>query len=616
MKPLDRLYYGSARSRGSRRRKVTRWPLSPSAGRLRVLLILIAVIFSMAAGRALQIQAIDAEAYASAAADQITVARPIPAFRGEISDRNGEILAYTEATVTVISDPEMIRTNGKFAERMTARDVEVASTAAERIAQLLAVYAGGEVDTYLPLLTKEGSRYSVVARQVSAASYSRLSQAMDTAGLIGLYRESAPTRRYPSGTLAANVIGFVNAEGVGSAGLEQTLNSTLSGKSGREVYETSPNGKIPLGTSVLTPAQNGLDYQLTLDSGLQWQVEQILADRVRMTEAKSGMALVMNVKTGEVLTLANYPSFDPNKYGTYELADMGNRVVTDAYTPGSVQKVLTFAAMIDTGVVSSSDIVEVPTRVKSGDHWVGDADTHPTQEMLARGILAKSSNVGTILLARKMSKATLQSYVTAFGLGRKTGIGLPGEAKGSVPGPDMADYTRDGLAFGGSGVTVTALQEAAAVAGIANGGIYNPPTILKSRTLADGTVEEIKRGEPRRVVSEETSREVVSMMETMVAQNQLGVFTVDGYRTGAKTGTSKKFVSSCNCFRGLVTSTIGVGPVEDPQILVYVVVDDPKRGSSGMGVAGPAYQDMMSLALARYAVEPSAKKSPKLPIFP
>ena len=618
MAPLDRFVHRTPRA--SRRRRnaaaAVRWPLSPSAGRLRILLILIAVVFSLAAGRALQIQAIDAEAYATEAAEQMTVARAIPAFRGEITDRNRDVLAYTEATVTVISDPEMIRTNGKFKEKMTAHDVEVAQTAAIRVSELLATYVGGEAGTYLPLLTRPGSRYSIVARQVSAASYSRLAAAMEAAGLIGLHPVSAPTRRYPNGTLAANVVGFVNAEGKGAGGLEFALNARLSGTPGREVYETSPNGKIPLGTSVLTPAKNGEGFQLTLDAGLQWQAEQILADRVRETKADSGVALVMDVKNGEVLTMANYPSFDANDAGKAADKDRGNRAVVDAYTPGSVQKVLTFAALLDAGLVQPAEIVEVPGKIKSGDDWVSDAVMHPTQEMLARGILAKSSNVGTITLARRISKDTLHSYITSFGLGRKTGIGLPGEATGSIPTATMPDYARDGLAFGGSAVTVTAIQEAAAVAGIANGGVYNPPTILKGRTLADGTVEQIAKPEPRRLISEEASRQVVSMMETMVAQSTSQTFTVDGYRTGAKTGTSKKLNAACNCFKGLVTSTIGVGPVEDPKVLVYIVIDNPRRGASGQSVAGPAYQDLMTIALTRYGIEPSQTKSPKLPIFP
>ncbi len=616
MAPLDRFVNGgSAKRRPTRRPETVRWPLSSSAGRLRVLLILIAVVFSLAAGRALQIQAVDSEAYAAAAAEQMTVARPIPAFRGEITDRNGEVLAFSEATVTVKADPDMIRTNGKFDQKMTAHDIEVAATAADRIAQLLVTFVGGDIDTYLPLLNKKG-RYSVVARQVSAASYSRLAEAMNAAGLIGIYRESAPTRRYPNGTLASNVLGFVNLDGKGAGGLEFALDSTLAGKAGREVYETSPNGKIPLGTNVLTPAQNGDDYQLTLDAGLQWQAEQILADRVRQAKADSGVVLVLNVKTGEVLTMANYPSFDSNDAGKAEDKDRGNRAVVDAYTPGSVQKVLTFAAMIDAGLVTPADIVEVPPTIKSGDQWVSDAVAHPKQDMLARGILAKSSNVGTIKLARRMSKEALAAYIGSFGLGRKTGLGLPGEATGSIPKPTMPDYARDGLAFGGSAVTVTAIQEAAAVAAIVNGGVYNAPTIVKSRTRGDGTVEPLPKADPRRVVSEETSRQVVSMMETMVAQNLQQVFTVEGFRTGAKTGTSQKFNPQCNCFKGLVTSTIGVGPVEDPQILVYVVVDNPRRGASGQSVAGPAYQDLMTLALNRYGIEPSKTKSPKLPIFP
>lgn len=610
-RPLD----GLSRRRASRPR-ITRLPLAPVTARVRTMLILVAVVFSLAAGRAMQIQAIDAHALAAEAADQMTVARTIPAFRGQLTDRNGEVLAFTEATVTVIADSEMIRTNGRFGEKMTPRDQTVAATAAPRVADLLAAHLGGDPADYLPKLTRAGSRYSIVAKQVSAVTYTELDRAMDAAGLIGLHRESAPTRRYPNGTLASNIIGFLNGEGKAAGGLELALDAALAGKPGRETFETSPNGKIPLGTSVLIPATNGIDYQLTLDAGLQWQVEQVLADRVRVSRAASGIAVVLNVKTGEVLAMANFPTFDSNDAGKSDLADLGNRAVIASFTPGSVQKVLTFAALVDAGLVTANDIITIPTRIRSGDHYITDAWSHPKLEILARGIIAKSSNIGTITVARRMDKERLHSYLSSFGLGRKTGIGLPGESAGILPGPDMPDYTRDGLAFGGSGIAVTAIQEAAAVAAIANGGIYNAPTILKSRTLGDGTVEELPRPEPRRVISAEASREVVSMMEAMVAHSTSQTLTVDGYRTGAKTGTSKKFDPTCGCFKGLVTSTIGVGPVEDPQILTYVVVEDPQRGAFGQAVAGPAYQDILSLALTRYGIDPSPSKSPKLPIFP
>lgn len=607
----------SARRRRSGPRRWSRLPLASSMRRLRVMLIGVAVVFSVAAGRAVQVQAVDADAVAAEAANEITVTRTLPASRGEITDRNGEILAYTEATVTVIADPEMIRTNGKFDEAMTSNDEEVAATAAQRIAELMVTHLGGTVEDYLPRLTLEGKRYAIVARNVSAASYSRLATAIDEAGLIGVHRESSPTRRYPNGEVAAGVVGYVNKEGVASGGLELALDSVLAGTDGLEEYETSPNGKIPLGESELIPAQDGRDVKLTLDLGLQWQAEQILADRVRVSEADSGILIQMNVKTGEILALAQYPSFDPEDYGSYDVDDLGNRAVSEVYEPGSVQKVLTFAAMLDAGIVRPTDVVEVPGKIKSGSSWIADAWSHGDETYYARGVLAKSSNVGTIILARKMDKADLQAYLTSFGLGSKTGIGLPGESAGILPGPDMPDYSRDGLAFGGSAVAVTAIQEAAAIASVVNGGIYNAPRLIASTVNEDGAVEEYPTQDPRRVISEEASQEVVSMMEAMVVNNASGTFVVDGYRTGAKTGTSQKIdPETGRRGGGIGASTIGVGPVEDPQILTYVVIDNPQRGSFGGSVAGPAYQDAMQVALARYGVPQSTTKAPDLPVAP
>ncbi|MGC3954238.1 MAG: penicillin-binding protein 2 [Propionicimonas sp.] len=605
---------------GSRPQAPQRWrrlPLASSLGRLRAMLIAIAVVFSVAAGRAVQVQALDADAVAAEAAKEITVTRKLPAFRGEITDRNGEPLAYTEATVTVISDPEMIRTNGKFDQPMNENDQKVAATAAPRIAELMATHLGGKAEEYLPKLTLAGKRYSITARNVSGAAYSRLAAALKEEGLIGLHRESAPTRRYPNGEVAAGIVGYVNKEGVASAGLEATLNSVLSGKDGLEVYEDSRNGKIPLGESELIPAVNGRNVKLTLDLGLQWEAQQILADRVRVSEAKSGILIQLNVKTGEILSFAQFPSFDPADYGSYDTDDLGNKAISEVYEPGSVQKVLTFAAMLDSGTIRPTDIVEVPGSIDSGGKPVSDAWKHGTETYYARGVLAKSSNVGTIILARKMKKADLQAYLKSFGLGAKTGVGLPGESAGILPGPDMPDYSRDGLAFGGSAVAVTALQEAAAVASVVNGGIYNPPRLIASTINADGVEEPYPAGEPRRVISPEASKEVVSMMEAMVQNNSAGTFVVDGYRTGAKTGTSQKIdPKTGRRGAGIVGSTIGVGPVEDPQILTYVVIDKPKRGNFGGSVAGPAYRDAMQVALARYGVAPSTSKPPKLPVAP
>lgn len=610
-RPLDRFFAAGAKQK---RRRV---PLAPAAPRLRVLLIVVGVIFSLAAGRAVQVQAIDASTVAAEAAEQITVSNELPALRGTITDRNGEVLALSEDTVLVTASPKLIATNGRWNAPMTAKDIEVAATAPSRVSALLAQYLGGSAADYLPKLTKASSGYAKIKDGVPAATYRALALAMSEAGLVGLDSTSSPTRSYPNKTLASNVLGFVNAKGVGASGLEYVLEKNLAGKAGKEIYEQSSSGeKIPMGNNVLIPAQNGQDYQLTIDLGLQWQVEQILANQVIKTKAKAGYVVVTNPKTGEILALVNYPSFDANQPGKAKASDRGNRAVTDSYTPGSVQKLLTFAALLDQDLVDPDEVVTVPGKIKSGDNWVRDAWSHGTVKYYARGVVAKSSNIGTIKLARRATKQSLHDYMVSFGLGTKTNVGLPGEASGSLPAANMPDYARDGMSFGGSAVSTTLLQMASAVGAIANGGVYNPPQLVKSRTLADGTVEPIASGDPHRVISVDAAGKVLSMMEAMAQSSTSKRFDVAGYRVGAKTGTSKKLDTKCGCFRGLVTSAISVAPVENPQVLVYAVLDDPKRGSSGSAVAGPVVQSVMSLALARYAVPQSTTKAPKLAIEP
>lgn len=602
-RPLDR-FFGPGRKR--RRAKL---PLARSAGRVRSLLIVVAVVFSLAAGRAVQVQAIDATNVAAEAADQMTVSHVLPAFRGTITDRNGEVLAQTQDTVKIIADARMIRTNGRGEASMTASDQVAAAAAPAKIAAILVQYLGGVAEDYLPRLTAsgKGESYQQIAQKVPAATFREVQAAMSAQKLVGLSSESQPTRVYPNGTLAANVIGAVNSSGVGASGLEYALNSSLAGKDGKEAYETSPNGRIPLGDNALVEPVDGTDFQLTLDSPLQWQADQVLADRVRKTNADSGMLIVMNPKTGEVLALSQYPTFDPNDAGKADQKNVPSRAVTDPYTPGSVQKTLTLAALMDMGLTKPTDVVKVPKQLKSGDQYIKDAETNLPSHLYVRGVLAKSSNIGTILLSRKASKQSLHDYYVSFGLGQKTGIGLQGESAGILPAANMPDYARDGLAFGGSAVAVTLVQEAAAIAAIANGGVYNKPKLISSATAA----------EPHRVVSAETAADMLSMMETMAQQNASHTFDVTGYRVGAKTGTSKKFDTSCNCFRGLVTSAVSVAPVEDPQVLVYAVLDNPKRdGSAGGSVAGPVVQDVMSVALTRYGVPQSTGKVPRLPISP
>ncbi len=593
-----------------RYRKTVRLAVGRTTVRIRVFLVVVMLVLAVGAGRALQLQGIDSQAYAAQAADKTKSTRTLPATRGSITDRNGVVLATTEPAMIVSIDPDMVRTNGadkRYA--MSERKQEEAAAAPEAVADLLVKHLGGRKQDYLDAIATENSRYKVIARKVPAATFTALKAdlqlGMDGDGSrpwYGVFGDSDPIRVYPNRTVASNIVGFVNGEGVGASGLEYALDDDLEGTAGSMIYDSSTYGTIPLGTSISEPAVDGASYELTIDSDLQWMVEQFLAEGMDQAGAKTGMAVVMNAKTGEVLALANGPSFDSSNPGSADAEDLGNRAVTQAYEPGSVEKVLTMAALADQGLVTPTTKVVVPARIASGDGYVRDSFEHGTINLTAAGIIAQSSNIGTIQLSRQMDKVTLAGYLKKFGLGTRSGIGLPGETSGSLPADDMADYTRDQISFG-QGLSVNAVQMTAAVAAVVNGGVYHQPTIIASATAADGT--EIALDEPteRRVISEEASSMVLEMMESVVTLNENR--SIPGYRTAGKSGTAQRFDSDCMCYNGFTSSYVGVAPVEDPQLVVYVVLDQPTNGNLGSRLALPVANNILKMALPRYNVAPS-----------
>jgi len=552
----------------------------------------------------------------------------IPASRGTITDRNGQVLAESVSAVNITADPTIVATNGLVADSMSLANRLKAQAGPGIISGILAAYLGGEFQDYYTKLTRvttdagDPVKYVMLIRNVLTYNNLPVTERLDSLGYVGLYREQAPVRNYPNGSLAANVLGFMTysdelqAEGkypwTGGDGLEYALNSNLAGIDGQEVYEWSPYGRIPTGTSIVKDPQEGISYQLTLDIGLQYMQDQRLAAAVAETGAWDGMAITMSVETGEILAMSTYPTFDPNDPGSSTLDNLGNRVVRSAYEPGSVQKVLTFAALVDQGLVAPDTRVIVPGRIPSGDTTIGDAWGHDTIHLTAAGVVANSSNIGTILLARQASKESLVNYLQSFGLGSPTGIGLPGEESGFLPDASMTDQTRDNIAFG-QGLSVTAIQEAAAVAAVANGGVYVAPTIIKSATTSDGRPVDVAKPATHRVVSEEAAAQVLVMMEQVVNVNS-GYFEIDGYRTAAKSGTAEAIDPSCGCYRGSVVSYVGVAPAENPTLLTYVVLNHPAGTVSGTTGAAPVVHDVMSVALSRYGAPTSPTPGPRLAI--
>ena len=576
------------RSGGRGRRRVLRLPLASATRRLHLVLIIAAMGLSLCAGRLLQLQGFESSSYP---ADALLRTLPLLPARGEITDRNGLVLASTQPAVAVTADPTL--TGGRAAE----------------VAEIVSRHLGMTTTDLMPLLTKPSTHFVYLKKQVPALTYSALAAELSARKIYGVFREADPVRTYPGRTVGSSVVGFVGGDGQGQAGLELKYNKNLAGVEGEQTFESAPNGsRIPLGDSSLKPARNGMNYQLTLDSEVQWAAEQRLALALEQTKADSAFVIVLDIKTGQLLALANGPGFDPNQLTKADEENRGNRAIAAPYEPGSVQKVLTAAALIDSGAATPETKVAVPVKLQSGDRPIKDAFTHeaPILKLNMRGVIARSSNIGTVLLARQMDKHKLRDYLFSFGLGRKTGIELPGESGGIMPTADFADRTRDQIAFG-QALAVTGMQEAAALAGILNGGVYNAPTVIKGVTDAEGRSVPVDHPAPRRVVSAETSAQVRDLMVAVVdSENGQKGLKLNAYRSGGKTGTAQRADTECKCYRGYVTSYAAFAPVDDPQILTYVVVSNPRAGNTGTGTAAPVVRDLMSVVLPRYSVPPDA----------
>jgi cell division protein FtsI (penicillin-binding protein 3) len=562
--------------------------LASATRRLHVVLILMAMGLSLCAGRLLQLQGFDSSSYP---ADALLRTLPLLPARGQITDRNGLVLASTQPAVAVTADPTL--TAGNAAE----------------VADVLSTHLHMSIAELMPLLTRAGTHFVYIKKRVPALTYSALAADLSQRKIYGIFREPDPVRSYPNGAVGSSVVGFVGADGQGLAGLELKFNTAMAGVEGEQTFESAPNGsKIPLGNSSLKPAENGVSYQLTLDSEVQWAAERRLAEQVKSTGADSGFAIVLDPKTGQVLALANAPGFDPANRQGADPEDLGNRAVSAPYEPGSVQKVLTAAALVDAGTATPETRVKVPVRLATGGRYITDSFDHGVLRLNLRGVIARSSNMGTALLARQLTEQRLHDYLVRFGLGARTGIELPGESAGIVtPVAKMRPGQRDQVAFG-QAVAVTGIQQAAAIAGIINDGVYHPPTVIKGATDSEGRAVPIERRLPRRVISPESSAQVRDLMAAVIdSENGQRHLKLDSYMTGGKTGTAQRADTKCHCYRGYVTSFIGFAPLDDPRLLTYVVITNPRRGDTGTATAAPVYRDLMNFALPRYSVPPDAQ---------
>lgn len=579
---------------------------------MQIAFLLIAMVLSVFAARLVQLQGVDPNSYAQMAAAEGSVEVVLPATRGEILDRNGEPLAESVDGRMVVADPK------------------VTAAVAPQLARYLSEQLGIDYFETLDRLRVEGSRFQYVARQVPASRAEKV--VADVAEMFeddkgrpfaGLFTERDPLRVYPYEDVAANLLGFLgtpkdDGSAQALAGLEDAFDRYLSGKDGRARYEVGAGNQIPLGDSTITPAVDGQDLRTTIDADLQWYTQRVLQRTVRRSGGESGVAIVMDSRTGQLLSLADYPTYDVSDPYDFPEELYKSSALTDVYEPGSVEKVLTISSLVDAGLAKRTTRLRVPGQLNRQDRPIGDYWDHGMLRLTLAGVLAKSSNIGTVLAADQFAAGQLRRYLTRFGLGRQTGIGLGGETKGLLPsGAAWTSQVGDRIAFGQS-LSVNAVQMAAAVNTIANGGVRVDPSLIQGAARNDeGRVTGSDAATSRRVISEDAAHETMLMMERVVAEGA-GVAPraqVPGYRVAGKTGTAQRVGEECGCYDGSTSvSFAGFAPADDPRFTIYVVVHDPRKGSGGGSVAGPAFSQLMSYTLRRYGVPPTGAKPNQTPV--
>jgi cell division protein FtsI (penicillin-binding protein 3) len=573
--------------------------LSTGTFRLWTAFVLIAFVLSLFAARLVQLQGIDENDYASMAVAMGATTIELEAPRASIYDRNGTPLARSVDASMLTADPTYTKPN------------------ARKIATYLHQRLGLDYIETLGLLRKPDTRYVRLVRHLQPELAQAVVDRLTKMKLAGVYVDKDTTRTYPAHDVGASLVGFTGEDGDGLAGFEASQNSLLSGRDGSATFEMVDGQQLPLADATVVEPQEGTGVRLTIDEDLQFLAQHRLAQAVRESGGDSGTAVVMDVKTGQILALADDPTYDPNHFDRYPRTRYATPSVQSPYEPGSVEKVLTFAALIDGGYVTPRQKIVVPAALKSSDKYIHDWWSHGRIHLTATGAIAQSSNIATALAARQMPKTELRAYLVKFGLGSLADVGLNGESAGVLPPADAwVQIARDNIAFG-QGLSVTAVQMAAAVSAVANGGVYIQPSLIDGYVGSDGTFTPAPAPEQRRVVSPQTARTVARMMEQVVGPHGLApMAAIDGYNVAGKTGTAQAVDESCRCYRGdKVVSFAGFAPADEPRFLVYVVVQRPREGWGGGATGGPVFHDLMSAALAKYGVPPTGRHEPALPVY-
>jgi cell division protein FtsI (penicillin-binding protein 3) len=532
----------------------------------------------LAVGRAGYLGVIRAGSLQQAAVSQQITDEPIPATRGTITDRNGIELALTQSADNVIADPYLIAKDG-----------------AQAVAQKIAPLLGLPLLPVLASLTRPHTGYVVIAHElptVQAAAIAKLR-------INGISEVATIKRVYPRSWTAAQVLGGVNAAGVGDGGLEYFYNHQLTGRSGERRIVNDAVGQ-PIAIDNVRQMQAGKTLALTLDAPLQDEVEQVLAGVGAQYSPKAATAIVMDPSSGSVLALANWPRVNANDPGSAPLADDRDHAVADNYEPGSTFKIVTVSGALQDGLVTPSTELNIPSVLQVADRQIHDAEPHGDETLSVAQVLKQSSNIGADEIGMKLGGPRFDYWVRRFGFGSRTGIDLPGEQDGIV----LHSWQYSGSSMGnlpmGQGESVTPIQMATAYSAIANGGILRPPHIVSS---IGGRALPLPKG--HRIISQATAASVRDMLRGVLADGGTASgAAIPGWDLAGKTGTANVVVNGQYSSSEYVASFIGMVPARAPKLVVAVMVDEPQGSIYGGSVAAPAFQQIVGWAVPHFGISP------------
>jgi len=576
---------------------------TPNAGRLGALMGVIFIVALLAFGRLFYYQVVDAPNIDKVSYNKRAITVPIRALRGDILDANGVVLATTVLRYDVNAAPDIVTpitrvVNGQPVT-MTPADV------ANELSPLLKMPAS----EILLKITGTG-KYSNIAKKVAATVYRQLL----ALNIPWLFFDPVPVRIYPNGAIAGNLVGFLGTDGTPLAGLERTMNECLAGIDGKETYERGVDGiKIPSSTITTQAARNGSTVVLTIHNDLQYSAQQVMTNYVKSERAEWGSAVIVEAKTGKILTAAEYPSVDPNVFFKSKAADRGSRIFQATFEPGSTMKTVAAATAIDVGKATPSTQVSAPQTLRLP--WGGtisDSHTHPTQKLTLTGVLRDSSNTGIVQIAGKVPGQTRYDYLKAFGIGTPTAVNFEGESGGIMSPAKNWDKLTDLTTMFGQGLAVTPIQTAYFYQTIANGGTRLPAQLVAGCQAPGGKLVAPALPAPVSVVKPASSRSTIDMLEKVVEQGGIGrTAAIPGWRIAGKSGTAQLREGRGYGYLHAI-SFIGMAPAEEPQYVLAVTIYKPRTVSTSLG-ATPPFKAIMNQILRTFSVPFSHGKSANIP---